>query len=295
MTGKIRAIFFGTPEFSRIILQALVETAAVTVLAVVTKPDRPVGRKKVLTPSPVKILAKNQGLEVLTPTKLDTTLSSLLSPLHPDLIVVAAYGKIIPPTVLAVPKYGCLNIHPSLLPKYRGPSPVQFAILNGEEKTGVTIILMDDKMDHGPILVQTAVPITPSDTEESLTTKLARVGADLLIQTIPRWVAGEIEPQPQDHIQATYTKLLTREDGRIDWRKPHHEIERQIRAFHPWPGTYTTATKLRSKISNSKYQIPNNDKRIKILKAHLNPGGNLVLDEIQIEGKKPIKVKLPLS
>jgi len=162
-----------------------------------------------------------------------------LAALEPDLIVVAAYGKILPPQVLAIPPKGCLNLHPSLLPKYRGPSPVVAAILDGLEVTGVSIMLLDQGMDTGPILAQRPCPIAPQDTAESLTYRLFQLGAELLKETLPGWLKGEVQPVPQDHSQATYTRRIEKEDGQADWSHPAVVLERRLRAFTPWPGLYT--------------------------------------------------------
>jgi methionyl-tRNA formyltransferase len=189
--------------------------------------------------------------------------------IKPDLIIVANFGQILPQEILDIPQYGCLNVHPSLLPKYRGASPVQSAVLNGEAKTGVTIIFMDAQIDHGPILAQKETIIGPNETYSQLHDRLAALGAELLIDTLPDWIAGRIELREQDHKLAIYTKILTREDGKIDWRKSDEEIERQIRAFNPWPGTYTIWQK----------------KRIKILKGMME-NGKLRIMEVQPEGKK---------
>ena len=189
-----------------------------------------------------------------------------------DLIVVASYGKILPKEMLKIPKYGALNAHPSLLPKYRGPAPVPTTILNGEKETGVTIILMDEQVDHGPILASKKFEIGDKKiTTPELLKILWELGGDLLVETIPKWIRGEITPQEQDHSKATYTKKLTREDGRIDWDRPVEYIERQIRAFFPWPGVFTFWK----------------GKRLKVLKSYINDQGKLVVDELQLEGKKP--------
>ena len=203
-----------------------------------------------------------------------------------DILVVAFYGKILPKEMLKIPKYGALNVHPSLLPKYRGPAPIPAAILNGEKETGVTIILMDEQADHGPILASTKFSLyerSPEGREirnSKLTTPelsktLWELGGDLLIETIPRWIRGEITLQEQDHSKATYTKKLTREDGRIDWNRPAKYIERQVRAFFPWPGAFTFWK----------------GKRMKILKSYINDQGRLVIDELQLEGKKPTTLR----
>jgi len=188
-----------------------------------------------------------------------------------DLIVVGFYGEILSRRMLEIPKYGALNVHPSLLPKYRGPTPVPTTILNGDTETGVTIILMDEDVDHGPIVASRNFEIGEKKfTTPELQKMLWELGGDLLVETIPKWVAGEITPKEQDHIKATYTKKLSREDGEIDWAKPVEYIEKQVRAFNPWPGAYTFWK----------------NQRVKILKAHVK-GVEFIIDELQLEGKKP--------
>ncbi|MBU2634871.1 methionyl-tRNA formyltransferase, partial [Patescibacteria group bacterium] len=190
-------------------------------------------------------------------------------------VIVASYGKIIPKKILEIPKYGCLNVHPSLLPKYRGPSPIQTTILNGDKKTGVTIILMDEKIDHGPIISNSKFEIRNSKlTYGELNVKLAKLGVKLLIETIPKWIRGEIKIKPQDHSKATYTKILKREDGKIDWSKSAQEIERQVRAFNPWPGTFTFI------------KHKNKTLRIKVLEADISKDNKLIIKKLQPEGKK---------
>jgi len=237
-------LFFGTPEFALPALQALIN-AGYRMVGVVTRPDEPAGRKRMLTPPPVKILAQQRGIPVFQPEKLDARDFASGKIPSADLFVVAAYGKIIPKAVLDLPRLDALNIHPSLLPRWRGPSPIQAAILAGDAETGVTIMQMDAQMDHGPIVavrqseMSNAPILTSKITYPELHDTLAIVGAELLLETLPRWMAGEITPAPQDESQATYCKLLTRNDGRIDWTKPAEEIERMIRAFRPWPGAWT--------------------------------------------------------
>ncbi|MBI3305264.1 methionyl-tRNA formyltransferase [Candidatus Parcubacteria bacterium] len=231
-------LYFGTPEFSRIVLEELLESGFAPV-AVVTAPDKPVGRKQVLTESPVAAFAKQNGVEVLKPEKIKPLeFVEKLKSYQPDLMVVAAYGKIIPQAILDVPKHGAINVHPSLLPKWRGASPIPYAILNGDQKTGVTIMLMDAEMDHGAILAQEEVVLKGDEITVALTSRLARIGGRMLTEVIPRWLAGKVTPVEQDHAAATYTKILTKEDGRIDWSKSAAQIERQVRAFDPWPGAW---------------------------------------------------------
>ena len=191
---------------------------------------------------------------------------------RPDLIIVAAYGQILPKEILDIPKYGCLNVHPSLLPKYRGPSPIQAAILNGDNEAGVTIINMTEKVDAGPIISNSKFKIQNSKlTYKELHDELAKLGAKLLLKTIPEWIAGKIKPKTQDETKATYTKIIKKEDGRIDWKKPAEYIERQVRALNPWPGTYTF---YKSKI-------------LKILKTEII-NDKLIIKEVHLAGKKPM-------
>lgn len=231
----------GTPAFAVPSLQKLIEGEAFEVVAAVTQPDRPAGRGREPTPPPVKQVAQEHDITVLQAKRLrdNAEIIDSLHDLAPDVIVVAAYGLILPAAVLEMAPYGCVNVHASLLPRYRGAAPVAAAILNGDEKTGVTIMLMDEKMDHGLILAQRSTPIQPDDTRESLTQRLAELGADLLTETLPGWVAGEIEPQPQDHDIATYANMLKKAHGEIDWTQPAARIVRMTRAYDPWPGAYT--------------------------------------------------------
>lgn len=266
--NKIKIIFIGTPEFGRVILEKLCQANMEPVL-VVTAPDKPVGRKQIITPTPVKIIAEQYGIRIIQPNKiLDSRFQILDS--RPDLIVLAAYGQILPQEILDIPKHGCLNVHPSLLPKYRGATPVQSAILNGDKETGVTIILMDAGIDSGAILSQRKTEIGSKETFQQLHDRLAVLGAELLIDTIPDWLDGRIKLQPQGEKQATYTKILRKEDGKIDWRKSPEELDRQIRALNPWPGAYAI----------------HKGKVIKILKARLEKN-KLIIEKIQLAGKKP--------
>ena len=235
----IRLVFMGTPEFAVPSLEALVY-GSYRVAAAYTRPDKKAGRGQHLAFSPVKQLAISLGVQVVQPKNLkESSAVEQLAGLAPELIVVAAYGQILPLEVLALSKFGCVNIHPSLLPRYRGSSPVSAAILNGDEVTGVTIMLMDSGMDTGPILNQKQVPISSEDTTGSLTQKLARVGAELLMETLPQWIEGKVKPQPQDASLATYTRTVANEDGEIKWSLSAVELWRRVRAYEPWPGSYT--------------------------------------------------------
>ncbi|MBA7503568.1 Methionyl-tRNA formyltransferase [subsurface metagenome] len=232
-------VFMGTPQFAVPILESLFRSPY-QVVAVYTQPDKPVGRRQRLTPSPVKELAREHKIPVIQPNTLKTAeVVEDLASLKPELIVVAAFGQILPQKVLSLPKFGCLNIHPSLLPQYRGPSPVATSLLCGDLLTGVTIILMDEGLDSGPSLAQEKVDIAATDTTGSLTAKLAHVGAGLLTEILPKWLKGELEPQPQGESQATYSRLITSKDGEIDWHLPAVELWQRVRAFNPWPSCYT--------------------------------------------------------
>jgi len=303
MNLKPKIVFIGTPEFGAIILEKLCKTDLKPVL-VVTAPDKPAGRKQIITPPPVKISAQKYNIpflqpEILSSFKLQITNSK------PDLIITAAYGQKIPKEILEIPKFGCLNVHPSLLPKYRGPSPIQYAILNGDKETGITVILMDEKIDHGPIVTNSKFQITNSRiTHEELLKDLADLGSKLLVETIPKWIKKEIKPKPQDESKATYTKIIKKEDGEINWKKSAEEIEREIRAFDSWPGSWTNWQILKNmilkiKILKSRIYTQQRQTKIKtfpLAKTLVVPqneigvqcGKNiLVVESLQLEGKKP--------
>ena len=273
---KIKIIFWGTPEFSAIILNSLIKNDYLPI-AVVTAPDKPKGRNYVLSTPSVKKIALKYSIPYLQPIKISAKggsavlagqaggkenkeLKNKITSLKPDLFIVAAYGLIIPEELFKIPPKGAINVHPSLLPEYRGPSPIQTAIYQGDNETGVTLILMTEKMDEGPIIKMQNVKIKNKNYEE-LSNELANLGADLLIKTLPDWLEGKIKPIPQDESRATYTKIIKKEDGLIDFNKSAEEIERQIRAFSPWPGAYL-------KIPNSNYGGRDSivDKKNKILK-----------------------------
>ena len=234
-----RIVFMGTPDFAVPALEILTENYEI--VTVVTQPDRPSGRKRRLTPPPVKEAALALGLPVWQPPTLRAPQAvARLRALTPDLVVVVAFGQILRAEVLEIPPHGCLNVHSSLLPKYRGPAPVAAAILAGETETGVTLMVMDEGLDTGPIIAQATCPIAPGDTTASLGGKLSCLGADLLIETLPRWLAGGIAPQTQDETRATYCRLIVKSDGRLDWRRLAVELARQVRACIPWPTAFTT-------------------------------------------------------
>lgn len=237
----------GTPDFAVPSLQALYEASAAQnwqIVAVVTQPDRPAGRGKKLAMSAVKEAALELELPVLQPERLRKRPEAVaeLRDLLPDLMVVAAYGLILPPEVLEIPTFGCINVHASLLPAYRGASPITAAILDGRSETGNSIMLMDEGMDTGPVLTQAVTPILPTDTTATLSARLAQQGADLLVQTLPRWLAGDLPPIRQEELpgEPTIVRMIKKEDGCIDWTLPAVQIERMTRAYAPWPSAYTS-------------------------------------------------------
>ncbi len=230
----------GTPALARVCFEALLKEPGFQIVGVVTQPDRPKGRDLKLQPSPVKEAAVHAGLPVLQPAKArDPEFLAALRALQPDLIAVAAFGQILPGDILELPRHGCLNVHTSLLPKYRGAAPIQWAILNGDRETGVTIMRMDAGLDTGDILTQRAMPIEPADNAQTLHDRLAQLGAELLVRTIPDYVAGKLSPQPQPAEGVSHAPKLKKEDGRVDWHLPARAIWNRVRAFTPWPGAFT--------------------------------------------------------
>ena len=236
----MRLVFMGTPAFAATSLEALLKSDD-SVVGVVTQPDRPKGRGQVLTPSPVKLLTQREQIPLLQPLKMkDLEFLQALARWKPDLIAVAAFGRILPPGILSLPPLGCINVHGSLLPKYRGAGPIQWAIINGETETGITTMLMDEGMDTGAMLLQEAIPITSTDTADTLAPRLAELGGRLLVETIAQLKAGTLAPQPQDALQVTFAPLLKKEDGEIDWALPATALANRVRGLSPWPGAYTT-------------------------------------------------------
>ena len=238
--SPVRIVFFGTAELAAVSLAALADEPGFRLAGVVTQPDRPKGREMKLQPPPVKVLANQRKLPVSQPPRCrQPDFIEHIRSLRPDLLVVAAYGQILPPALLEVPRWGCLNVHASLLPRHRGAAPIQWAIALGDAETGVTVMKMDAGLDTGDILRQAGTPITADDTAETLHARLAMLGARLLIATIPDWVAGRITPRPQSAQGTTYARKITREDGRLDWNLPATALVNRLRAFTPWPGAFT--------------------------------------------------------
>jgi len=235
----MRIVFMGTPVFAVPSLEALLKSDE-EVVGIVTQPDRPKGRGRMLTASPVKGVAERERIPVIQPAKMkDPEFLAALTLWKPDLIVVAAFGRILPPAVLTLPPKGCINVHGSLLPKYRGAGPIQWAIINGETETGITTIMMDEGMDTGPMLLQDKLTIAADDTAATLSSRMAELGGRLLVETLAQLKAGTLVPRTQDHTQATMAPLLKKEDGVIDWAKPAPVIANRIRGLTPWPGAYT--------------------------------------------------------
>ncbi len=235
-----RVVFFGTAEFACPALVALDREPEFRLVGVVTQPDRPRGRELKRQPSPVKATAIQLGLPVWQPARCrEREFGELLRGLEADVFVVAAYGQILPPSLLGIPRAGCVNIHGSLLPRHRGAAPVQWALASGDKETGVTLMRMDEGLDTGPILAMESVPIWRDDDAQSLHDRLAMLGADLLVRVLPDHLEGRITPRPQPDEGVSYARKITRDDGRLDWTRPAEAIERSIRAFTPWPGAYT--------------------------------------------------------
>jgi methionyl-tRNA formyltransferase len=240
----VKIVFFGTSDFAVPILEALRRETSFQVSLAVTQPDKPAGRKQVLTASPVKRAALTLGIELFQPETLkDVATSARLKKEKADAFVVVAYGKILPAAVLEIPRLGCLNVHGSLLPKYRGASPISAAIAAGEMETGVTIMRMDEKMDTGPILKESRLEVREDDTTATLAKRLADTAAEDMVPTLKLYAEGHLKPRPQDDAAATYTKILTKEDGRVDWKKSAEEIERFFRAMKPWPEAFSKWTR----------------------------------------------------
>ena len=247
----MRIVFMGTPEFAVPSLEALLKSDD-RVVGIVTQPDRPRGRGQRLSPSPVKVIAQRENISLLQPTKMkDPSFMAELSGWKPDVIAVAAFGRILPPAILSLPSRGCINVHGSLLPKYRGAGPIQWALINGETETGITTMLMDEGMDTGAMLLQATMAIGPDDTAGSLSSRLADLGGRLLVETLAQLKAGTLTPRPQDHGQATLAPLLKKEDGAVNWMMSATSIANRIRGLTPWPGAYTFLKTERLTISRS--------------------------------------------
>jgi methionyl-tRNA formyltransferase len=288
----VRLVFLGSPDFALPTLRGLID--AYEVVGVVTQPDRPAGRGRPLRPPPVKEAAEGAGVPVFQPPRLrGHEALAQLKRWAPDVIVVAAYGQILRPELLELPRFGCLNVHASLLPRWRGAAPVQAAILNGDETTGVTIMLMDPGMDTGPILSQRAVSILPEDTGGSLSARLSVLGAELLLEVLPAHLRGQLHPKEQDEAEVTYAPLLRKADGLMDLRRPASYLARQVRAFDPWPGSYLVWGRRRLVVKKAHALMGESPEigRVQLLNGFPAIGaaeGLLVLDSVQPAGKTEI-------
>jgi len=291
-------VFIGTSSFAVPILKKIVENNYIPI-AVVTRTDKAVGRKKALIATPIKVLAQQYGLAIYDADKIDDALVEKLTLLKPDLIVVVAYGKVLPKAILDIPKIGSVNIHPSLLPRWRGASPLQFTILNGDKTVGVTIMLMDELLDHGPIIAQREVVVPDNTNAIELGDSLSKISAELLLEILPKIINKQIKITEQDHTKATFTKLLCKEDGLLDCSRPVVELDRQIRAFYGWPGTFIEilgGQKLKIiqarignsgsiiKIANVGKLFVDQDKKLGLVCSD----GYLLLQAVQLDGKKQI-------
>lgn len=289
-----KVVFMGSPDFALPTLRALAQQY--DVVGVATQPDRASGRGRELKPPPVKLLAQELNIPVIQPEKLrQPEAMEQLRAWNPDLIVVAAFGQILRKDVLDLPLHGCINVHASLLPRWRGAAPINAAILHGDEETGITIMKMDVGLDTGPILTQRSIRLTREDTAGSVIEKLSQLGADLLIETLPDYLSGKIQPVPQPEDGSTYAPMLKKEEGQLDFTRPAEELERRVRAFNPWPGAF----------------MDFDGTLLKIHRAHVDPGagevgqrliyqqqpavgtgdGLLILDEVQPAGKKSMSGK----
>ena len=291
----MRIVFMGTPDFAIPVLAALLD-ASHDVVGVYTQPDRRRGRGRRSASPAVKTFAEELHLRVFQPESLrDQSALDELRGLEPDLIVIAAYGLLLPLDVLKIPRFRTLNVHPSLLPKYRGASPVSAAILDGNETTGVTIMVVDEGLDSGPIVAQEETAIGSDDDAETLTKRLFEMGGNLLAWVLPRWERGKLEPIPQDESQATVTRRLSRDDGRIDWSRPAGYLARQIRAYQPWPGSFTQwdgriVKVVKASTMAGEMTVPPGE--VVVVDDGLAAGtgeGLLVLETVQLEGRQAME------
>ena len=300
MSNPIKVIFAGTPEFAVPYLEGLFNDKDFSIVGVLTQPDKPVGRKQELTSSPVKVLAEQYNINIWQPEKIrgNVEIIEQLKKAGADVLVVVAYGQILPQELLDLFSLGAINVHPSLLPKYRGASPVQSAVLNGDEKTGISIMLMDEKMDHGPILIQEEIALSGTETSESLLEALSKQGVPLLIEAIKKYSTKEIVGCKQKHELATFCRMINKEEARIDWNKPADEINNAIRGFYAWPIAWTMLDGQRFKIFPP-VEVVDGLLEAEIGQIRVVEGEILVqcgkdalkLNKVQLEGKKEITAK----
>jgi methionyl-tRNA formyltransferase len=284
---QTKIVFFGTHDFATTILQAMIDDLKISVDLVITQPDKPVGRKRELQQSPVKKMALKNHIQVQQPQSLTDYKLQVTSY---NLAVVAQYGELIPQSILDTPTNGTLNVHTSLLPKYRGASPIQSALINGETETGVTIIKMDEGLDTGPIIIQKSLEIDQNDTYPQLSQKLAKIGSEALLEAIPGYISGKLQPTAQDVSKATSCKQLSREDGQIDWLKSAEEVYNQYRGMTPWPGVWTVWGGKRLKllkIKSVEIKLEAGQVKTDADKLFIGCGeGAIEVFELQLEGKK---------
>lgn len=307
----LRIVYMGTPYFAVPALNALVAKSApgdllpdgYEIATVITRPDKPAGRGREVAFSPIKQAALSHQLEIWQPGSLKKQENvAALAKYQADLYIVAAFGQILPRAVLKQPRYGTLNIHASLLPKYRGADPIAESILQDDKETGVSIMLLDAGVDTGPVLLQRSIPLVPDDTTGSLTIKLAELGGQALLEALPAWIAGQITPQPQDPEKSSHTRLLAKEDGKIRWEQPAAVLARQVRAYMPWPGSFTfwhgrllkiiTAHALRLETNSSATPglVTVREEAGHPVLAVVTGSGLLIIKQVQLEGKRIMRV-----
>src|SRR5215216_2532388 len=289
-----KVVFMGSPDFSLPTLRALAN--AYRVVGVVTQPDRASGRGRELKPPPVKWVAQELDISVIQPEKLrQPEAMEQLQVWRPDLIVVAAFGQILKKDVLYLPRFGCINVHASLLPRWRGAAPINAAILHGDKETGLTIMQMDVGLDTGPMLTQRAIRLTPEDTAGSVFEKLSALGADLLIETLPDYISGKIKPIPQPEEGVTYAPMLKKEEGLLDFSRPAEELERRVRAFNPWPGAFMDFEGTLLKVHRARVEAGDASAGERLVHQDQPAigagGGILILEEVQPAGKKTMSGK----
>lgn len=296
---KRKILYMGSSEYSLTILKNLISEFPIALVA--TQPDKPAGRGKITEPALLKKAAEELSIPVIQPEKInDNIFWETIQAFSIDLIIVAAYGKILPKRLLDFPEFGCLNVHASFLPRWRGASPIQAAIIHGDRKSGATIIRMDEGIDTGPIISQRAIEIDTCETSQTLSTKLAQLGSDLLLETLPKYLDGRIQPQQQTESKATYSGLIKKEDGLLDFGQSAENLERKIRAFFPWPICYMTLGSEQVRIYKAE---ATNEKRLEkfqrgIINKYPSVGtatDDLILLELQVAGKKIIDGKAFLN
>lgn len=293
--NKIRTVFFGTPSFAVPSLEKLCHDDRYEVIAVVSQAEKPVGRDQTVQKSPIASMAEEKGIETYLPaTVRSEDVEKWMKDKAPDICIVVAYGKIIPQNILDIPTYGFINIHGSLLPKYRGASPIQYALLNGEKQTGITFMVMNEKMDEGDILFQAEEAILATDTYQTLGKKLSVVGANYISDIVDKYIRKEIMPVPQQHAEATYTKIIEKEMGKIDWQaETAEQIINKLRAFTPWPGIYTFFNGKRLKILEATFSDFDNSRFSQGFlseQKHIQTISGIITPVIvQPEGKKPMR------